>query len=486
MILFETLLVAFNNIISQYLFYPLYNGYRDILFHVYTVNKTVQLGHVIQDTQYANFPITHILASSLSILTKIPSEASFIIAILTLYLLSPIFLFYIGTKLAGNKKFGLMAALLLVSSQPFILWGTQMAPTSFAYGLMAMLIYVLFKGKTNSTWKIILIIIAITMVLSHNMGVVVTLLILSLFVFGEKIVNKYSNMTVKNSNFNYLVLFIIISVSYWLYVAFTFFQNIVNSIKPVVFADLPSISNIGSSVLPNLIQYSSVALIIFLVLIWLIGIFDKKKFKDTLNSKWIIPILCSSIFFLYALNLVLNVPLASSLLIDRWELFGIFFVVLLISNTIFFLVKKNKAGLILVTILIFGLSFVSAANVAYDSLPLEKNKIGTPSSVFDESELQTGFFVKNNINNTITTDFVYSSYLTYVLGIVNVHDEYYSLSEKHNFIVIREKELKSRGLRFTGGSVKFTEILVKTDEINNKLNNFSTIYDNGNSIVDMR
>ncbi|KAF5055556.1 hypothetical protein DSECCO2_376440 [anaerobic digester metagenome] len=484
-ILLETLLLAFNNLISQYLFYPLYNGYRDILFHTYTVSKTVQLGHIFTATQYTNFPITHILASSLTIITKIQPEYSFIIAIMTVFLLSPIFVFYIGTKLTNNKQFGLIAALLLVSSQPFILWGTQLAPTSFCYGFMAMLIYSLFKDRSKIGWTIILIIIAITMVLSHNLGVVVTLLALTLFVLAEMIFNRHSETSErkKSSSFTFLLLFFIMSFSYWVYVTFTFFKNIINSIKPVIFADLPSISNIGASVLPHLIQYVSIAILIFLFLIYVFEVIDKKKIKATLTSKWMIPILCSSIFFLYVLNLFLNIPVASSLLIDRWALFGVFFLVLIISKPIFFLMKKGKTGLILVSFLIFTFALISSANVAYDSLPLEKNKVGTPSSVFNQQELQMGLFAKQNVNSNITTDFVYSSYLLYPLGMGNVDFTYSSLSKKHNFILVRENELKNRGLRFAGGSIKFTEILIKNEEANKKLINFNSIYDNGNSVI---
>ncbi|MDI6644167.1 MAG: hypothetical protein QME14_03840 [Methanobacteriaceae archaeon] len=484
-IFLEILALGFNNIISQHIFYPLYNGYRDILFHYFVINKTVQHAHVFEGTQYFQFPFIHIFTALSNIITQISIQQVFVIILSLVFLLSLIFIYYIGTNLTKNKRFGLTCALLLACCQPFILWGTQMTPTSFSFSLMMIIVYILLNKKQSFAWSFILILFAISMVFSHNLGVIVTLIILVLMNIGDIMLKRINNDQFKIPFSNYLGFFVVLAISYWLYLSFTFFTSFFQSLIPILLGDLPTFSISSSAARSiNLNYYISSGILIFLVLIFMYQIFNSETYKKFIKTEWLKILLCSSVFFIFILNIIFRIPIGKSLLIDRWELFGIPFIILIATNAVFLMKKRNKIGIFFISSLIFSFSFFSAISVAYDSSPLNNDTIGTPSSVFKESELYTGYFIKKNINDSLLTDFIYSSYLIYTLEINNVIYDIYSYNgNSSTFVLIRKLELENRGLNFAGTkNGMFNEILISKNEVHNYIN-YNQIYDDGSSEI---
>ena len=138
------------------------------------------------------------------------------------------------------------------------------------------------------------------MVLSHNLATVITISLLLLWGITDKL-NVFSKT--KSNYLNYVILFGVLAITYWIYNAYSvFFNQFILSLTNLIFTSTTLIPTINTNIpvsTYDLItsEIPDIILIIF-SLIFVFYIIDNKKYKKILsndldkNIRWFSHIWC--------------------------------------------------------------------------------------------------------------------------------------------------------------------------------------------------
>jgi hypothetical protein len=502
LILVELFLIVLNLIYSVTFNYELYFGTTDIMPHILLSEMTYTSGHIVPTslTDYAYFPLYHIMVAEASHLLNLGIKPSLFLITAPIYAVTIFFVYYLFNYITQNRQISLFSSLLYSSSSVVLYYGVNVITRTMAFVMFVVLLYLIYSVnfiENKLSTKIILIPVAIFLVLVHNVSLPQFVLLMIILIFCEYIVGGGNYISKP-----FFVLLNVIFTSYWFFVAYLFVQRSISLRIQSQFWDSIVLTSEGfggvQEYLTNVVGLLDGSIFLFFALIG-IG-FLLKKYKKNYASVFGLFALITLIFYVpNPINTIWQLHVLFR--VDRLMLFVSPFMAFVMGYGIYVFwnyLSKNPSKKVypsFVILLLFStFVFVSAVFSISDS---EALAVGSPHQYFDSQELRGFEHVKNHIpaDSYIYSDYYASRYFYFPItpGAMNEKNlsffRSYGINDVNNFsqsrgyILIRTKELLRTGLYFSEGErgVESSTYFYKgTPEnvvrLDNSLNNVDKIY----------
>jgi hypothetical protein len=387
--LFKSFLLIFNITLSNQVLYPYGISLPDMGFHFPIVTGIISDGY-IPHTAYEYFPCHHILAVANILVCNSNSKMTYLYLGGFVICLGLFFVFMIGNKFV-NLQFGLFAALFYVFLDYLIMYGAHPEHQAFNYFLSIILFSVILyiHNIKRPEYVIIYIILLVSMVFTHHMCAMISLILLLSFIFNE-VVEKIKTRSYRFKYFGLAILFTTVLFWQWIYLS-NRFKSFLGILYAYQDAFRNSAENIVSATSYDQISITTIFLNTIgssmLIALSVIGFAQFVKCK-TFFSKSIIT---SSfvISFLLGIGIVFKVV---ALLPDRLypflQLFGLVFlasggIIFLLNNII---LKKSKLKyLLIIFILCFSFFSSSSTITGFETSPFVGNEV-TYYKLYDSAQ----------------------------------------------------------------------------------------------------
>ncbi|MDD3872620.1 MAG: hypothetical protein PHE01_00025 [Methanosarcina sp.] len=416
-------------------------------------------------SDYAYFPLYHVLIAEASELLNISTKTSFFLATAPIYAITIIFLYYLFNYITNNRQISLLSCILFSASSVVLYYGVNVITRTMAFIMFIVLLYLIFSvnfKKDKLSLKVLSVIVAVFLTLVHNVSLPQLVLLLILLLASEYIVDGKSYISKP-----FFILLNVIFTAYWFFVAYIFVQRSLAPRLQSQFLDSIVLTAGGAEVLQesliNLAGLLDKSVFLFFALIG-IG-FLLKNYKNNYASVLGLFALLTLIFYVpNPLNTIWQFKVLFR--VDRFMLFVSPFMAFVMGYGMYIFwnymnkyssKKLNPAFLVILLFSTFIL--VSSAFSIGDSDFLGN---GASHEYFTSEELSGFEHVFNYVtpNSSIYTDyyasrFFYvplipaafaemniSSYNNYRIGDVN------KLPQYKGYVVLRTKEFLRSGLYF--------------------------------------
>ena len=359
------------------------------------------------------YPIFHIFVSITQLINHIDIKDALFFSIGLVSIISTIFIYYVGKKLAG-PQIGLLATLLANVIASILVRGINFNPGSLVLCYFILILYLLFKEEHKLINTSLIVFITLLMIITHQLStfvVFISLISIYLGIRAYKVIYRYKETVVINTT--YILLFAIALQSYWMYTyeypGVSFFDFVLNPLVRVLrsgteFGNEMAITGaVYYSTLSNILFHFGYLILLFFAiggaLLWLSSKEDKK-----------ISIV-SAVIVLYIFVYGIPVFAVRNMLPGRWFPFLSVFLVMLASAYIFKamqLIKSNpnKTFAIFTIICILSFFMVTAPNSNKDNPLYAKERC--VRTMFKDSEITVITTINNLYNGTIKVDYSYA------------------------------------------------------------------------------
>lgn len=467
LILVESFLIAANLIYSVTLNYDFYFGTTDILPHIFLSEVTAMSGRTIPTSlsDYAYFPLYHVLIAEASELLNISTKNSLFLVTAPIYAITIIFLYYLFNYITNNRQISLLSCVLFSASSVVLYYGTNVITRTMAFIMFIILLYLVYSVNFKDdklSLKILSVIVAVFLTLVHNVSLPQLVLLLILLLASEYIIGNGSYISKP-----FFILLNVIFTAYWFFIAYIFVQRSLAPRLQSQFLDSIVLTAGGAEVLQesliNLVGLLDKSIFLFFALIG-IG-FLLKNYRNNYASVLGLFALLTLIFYVpNPLNTIWQFKVLFR--VDRFMLFVSPFMAFVMGYGLYifwnYMAKyaPKKINSVLLVILLFStFIFVSSVFSIGDSDFLGQ---GARHEYFTSEELSGFEHIFNYVptNSSIYTDyyssrFFYlplipatsakmniSSYDNYRIGDVNKIPQY------EGYVVLRTKEFLRSGLYF--------------------------------------
>ena len=479
--------------------FPSLMGY-DAYWHAKIAQLTTNTGFVPPfeiSSKYFYYPVAHIFVSITQIVNQIDIKDAIFCSIGLVSIISTIFIYLIGKKLAG-PQIGLLATLLANITNEFIVRGiTNITPGSLVLCYFMLILYLIFKEDTKHKVINLSLIIFITflMIITHQLSTFVVLVSLISIYFGKIAYNYiYKHEEGIDISTYYILLFAVALQLYWMHTSVrpgrTFFDFVVGPFINV----LKSGGEYGSdvlivgyeyhrSILDTLLLHSSYLILPFFaiggILLWL-SLRDNKKFSTV-----------TAVIILYLF--VYGIPLLGmrNMLTSRWVPFLSVFLVIVASAYIFTIIglitsNRNKIFAIFTIAVIFSFFMITTPGINKDNPLFAKDT--TVRNQFKVSEVSAAKTISNVYTGTIRTDSLFAGKVLRQKAIKSTVDSFstdyitHSVREKNGTLIILRgcllKEPINVGVSKLPG-VHMAQLLPKEFFDRFKSADYDLVYDSG-------
>jgi hypothetical protein len=418
--LLKILLLSANIRAGIFYNFPSLMGY-DAFWHAKTAEIITNTGFVPPfeiSGKYFYYPVAHIFISITQIVNQIDIKDAIFCSIGLVSIISTIFIYLIGKKLAG-PQIGLLATLLANVTNSIIVRGiTNITPGSLVLCYFMLILYLIFREDIKHKVINLALIIFITflMIITHQLSTFVVFITLTSISFGKIAYNYvYKHEEGVDISTYYILLFAIALQSYWMHTYMspgrTFFDAVVGPFISVLQSGGEYGSNVlivgteyHRSLLDTLLLHSSYLIIPFFaiggVLLWL-SLRDNKKFS-----------IVTAVIILY--SFVYGIPLLGmrNLLTSRWVPFLSVFLVIVASAYIFTIIEliksnRNKIFAIFTIAVIFSFFMITTPGINKDNPIFAKDT--TFRNQFKDSEVSTAKTISNVYTGRIKIDSLMST-----------------------------------------------------------------------------
>lgn len=190
----------------------------DTWYHQMLSQKIISIFHIPQNFLYTNFPIFHLLISNSTLLTNLDYKLAAALSVsFSQVVLDVITLFLISKLILGDEKIGLLAGLLLITSNVHLSMGFAPIPNALGLPLFLIVIYILFKDKKIES-KVLILLLMLVIVLNHSIAALLTSIILFMGSLVYWIYNRFYDVNIdKSVQFNITIFFIVLMFTWWIY-----------------------------------------------------------------------------------------------------------------------------------------------------------------------------------------------------------------------------------------------------------------------------
>lgn len=163
----------------------------DPWWHNEAIQESVSLAHITEGEFWSNdyypFPVFHLSAAITQILTSLSTYSSVFASTGVSMAMSCLFVFLIGRKLV-NTQAGLLAALIVPLTADSIERATAIIPMSLGFCFFLAILYLVFcrDEKKSLRYSVLIVILSVSLILTHTIAALVTLLSLMAVFAGIK------------------------------------------------------------------------------------------------------------------------------------------------------------------------------------------------------------------------------------------------------------------------------------------------------------
>ncbi len=220
-ILFKIILISVSLEWSQQLLFPELIGI-DTWAHSRFTQIILNTGYIPINTVsfYSKMPLYHLTISATSLLTNLNYKLSTMYSIELLHVIITLTIIFLIGKTIYNSKVGLLASLILSTSNYFINFGYWTIPMTLGSIFVVSILYVILSLKKGVSNKLVLLLFAAVLILTHTIAALCVSILLFIYWFSSIIYRMIYNSQKKNENkFWIFVLFSIGMLSMWIYIS---------------------------------------------------------------------------------------------------------------------------------------------------------------------------------------------------------------------------------------------------------------------------
>ena len=447
-ILCQNMLLIVNILFGVTLKYFYFISRTDPIAHARLIESIIYYGHVTEGFGlYQSFPLWHILVSLVHITSdiSIPLHKLMFFTNGIIYAFMMPLIYLASLKIFKDKKIALISTLFAVIYPDILAFGMGSLPRSVVSFLFILLI-VIYEDSLPK--KVLTIILTFSLVIYHHASMPFILSILALIYIGQKIyLNKLDKKFV---NLNYLMLMLVVAVSYWMYCAYDIFITFLhNSLAEAPIGGLTKA--VLNTPLTELINYLQYVPIIFLAIFGILSSLQSKRFFNYERIFFLVGLALSSVSF-PGPSLLIN-KLAKNLNIGRFGEYGSLFIILASAYGFYELFSRSKRfGKILIISLFIMMVFLLLSNdfIASDN-PLVKRPFY--SFYLTENEVDSSFSMARFTSGYTMSDYVITRFISFSPYVNKSHlleVDFRNMSLLRNndsdSILIRKSELNKRPL----------------------------------------
>ncbi len=382
-----------------------------------------QSGH-LSGTGYFYMPTSLLYPYIASKLLSITDKTALIISTGFIEIISLIYVFLLGRDMF-SARIGLLSALVLGINNLHIEFGWWIVAMTLGVSFTTAILYLLLSAKGNVfNIKIIILLLLITLIVTHHLTSFVTLILLSGLYLGYRIyILLYKDKTSAERISGYLVLiFGIAVISYWIYNG-NFFAGFVQTYSLGTgkaefygaYVALGAGGNAATRTSPFWLEVNKIGVLIiyFLASIGILFILNRRNVTTFRFSLIFGVIIVTAVTFT---NFIFHI---GGLYIGRWFLFiqvllaiPVTIGLMLICN----LIKTNWVKLLSAGGIIFCIAFFMVINTEASIDSPTHNILQTVRWAFTDSEIQAAHSLSTDFPGTIKIDWAYLSPMAYGEG----------------------------------------------------------------------
>lgn len=488
LILFEILLLSLSVRASAFWVFPTLPGVDPTTLQEF-VKDFVNLAH-IESTRgwitYLNYPIMPLNATAMKILTAVDYKAAMFLAVGLPLILSTIFVFLIGQRLADTKV-GLLAALLLNLSNFHLTYSIQLTATTFGIALFTVIIWLFIRdrGYLRTSFIVLTIWLLLLMIITHTMSAFVMLCFIALFIIGIYLYKFLYGKRVTSERSmvmpGLLAIFGVAMLAYWMYAGYvegiSFFEAVTRGLyyaltEQAGFLQRPAPPSAQYGYLDPILNIAGfVLLYLYGVLGCLLWLSQKHQAKNRVA-------LVVALTLLTAFALSFPVFGIRNIMPYRW--FAFIYVILSLVAAVAILktiyrINSHWLGRIALICIIFVTSFFMITNSRpnMDS-PIYATEL-TLRLLYTNAEMAAGKTVIEIYDGTIITDGFWSTHLKEYMGANNVSSEMLNEERVNSGLVFWMDFMAERPSRISKRNVVLGEAFKQKLEESHNL-----IYSNNN------
>ncbi len=449
LILFKIFLVG--TVIRAGIFYEFPSIYGiDSWFHQYLIADYIDAGKItVSEGQYQLQPVFHLLVANVQIITGLSVQTAVFLSVSLVEVITATFVFLLGRSVF-NKKAGLLAAVLIVISDYWILWGIWIIPQTLGIIFFVMILYSIIPliGKQRNKLNIsFFIVISVLIVFTHSISSFITAITLvSIYLLVRIFAGNRSSIFLITAAF-----FIILVITQWMgyYGEYSFLETVLSGLKRslaigVEFANPELVSvQLASDIEDYLNQMGHVSLLF-------LGMLSSFAFMN--SRKRTVQAMCIvfTMILLYFIAYIFPLFGIRNILTTRWFAFIYVMVAVLAGVTLQHLInlaKSRTVGLTLVTLIVAVVSFFMITNPRVNPDNPLYAKEYAKITAFKKSEMVAAESLSGILGSTdakeerptITVDSDYGVMFHYMYGDrVRAVDLSLEPPEYDNVIILRE------------------------------------------------
>jgi len=217
MILLQIFLLSASIRMGMFYEFPSLSG-ADAFFHAKQAQYIADTGSIPSfelAEKYAAYPVFHTAVAMTQVLTSLSLKSAIYCSIGLYTIVSTLFIYFVGQRIAGPKV-GLLAVLLANVSTGLITHGAlNMIPGSLVLAWFMLMLYLMLGAKSNPKNTAILIFITFMIVITHQLSTFIVLVsVMTLFLAARAFKALYRSPQPLGPNLLYVSLFIVTWLSY--------------------------------------------------------------------------------------------------------------------------------------------------------------------------------------------------------------------------------------------------------------------------------
>jgi len=219
-VLLKIILISISIRAGIFYEFPSLSG-ADAFWHARFTQAIVDTGFipsfVEQTSLYAAYPVFHSSVAITQIVTSLALKNAIFLSVGLYHVISTVFIYFAGKKVAGTRV-GLLAVLLLNINYALVSEGaTNIITATMVTGWFILMLDLIIGDKVKSANLVILISLTAIIVMTHQLSTFVVMIsIIAMFLAVAGASKLYRTPSLTNLSSTYILLFVIILLSYWM------------------------------------------------------------------------------------------------------------------------------------------------------------------------------------------------------------------------------------------------------------------------------